>query len=144
MSTCFLRKPYLINIVCSFSNLFKCIISIPYLTPFLFFFFFFKGSGAPRDLPFSPTRPFSDLPVDESSSRDHGDVGRLGGAGGVVSGRVLPQFDEHVLYGVLRVGGVTQEPTREGPHQPAVADRKSTRLNSSHLVISYAVFCLKK
>src|SRR5256885_3323202 len=26
------------------------------------------------------------------------------------------------------------------PHQ----DRKSTRLNSSHLVISYAVFCLKK
>src|SRR2546426_2612213 len=26
----------------------------------------------------------------------------------------------------------------------AVGDRKSTRLNSSHLVISYAVFCLKK
>src|SRR2546426_8550889 len=26
----------------------------------------------------------------------------------------------------------------------AIADRKSTRLNSSHLVISYAVFCLKK
>src|SRR5256885_7261296 len=28
-------------------------------------------------------------------------------------------------------------------HAP-VLDRKSTRLNSSHLVISYAVFCLKK
>src|SRR5256885_4982975 len=28
-------------------------------------------------------------------------------------------------------------------HDPAI-DRKSTRLNSSHLVISYAVFCLKK
>src|ERR1039457_5029412 len=27
---------------------------------------------------------------------------------------------------------------------PLWADRKSTRLNSSHLVISYAVFCLKK
>src|SRR5256885_13368740 len=27
---------------------------------------------------------------------------------------------------------------------PSSADRKSTRLNSSHLVISYAVFCLKK
>src|SRR5256885_9837792 len=26
----------------------------------------------------------------------------------------------------------------------AIGDRKSTRLNSSHLVISYAVFCLKK
>src|SRR5438132_9338113 len=27
---------------------------------------------------------------------------------------------------------------------PAARDRKSTRLNSSHTVISYAVFCLKK
>src|SRR5256885_7285413 len=27
---------------------------------------------------------------------------------------------------------------------PAAVDRKSTRLNSSHLVISYAVLCLKK
>src|SRR5256885_12142639 len=33
-----------------------------------------------------------------------------------------------------------------GPHdaQAHFEDRKSTRLNSSHLVISYAVFCLKK
>src|SRR2546426_4917318 len=31
-------------------------------------------------------------------------------------------------------------PIRDG----AISDRKSTRLNSSHLVISYAVFCLKK
>src|SRR5256885_8708544 len=29
-------------------------------------------------------------------------------------------------------------------HPPVDGDRKSTRLNSSHLVISYAVFCLKK
>src|SRR5256885_3568363 len=28
--------------------------------------------------------------------------------------------------------------------KPWAGDRKSTRLNSSHLVISYAVFCLKK
>src|SRR5256885_9176760 len=28
--------------------------------------------------------------------------------------------------------------------EPDTEDRKSTRLNSSHLVISYAVFCLKK
>src|SRR3712207_7042241 len=28
--------------------------------------------------------------------------------------------------------------------QPSPADRKSTRLNSSHANISYAVFCLKK
>src|SRR5260221_10868385 len=30
------------------------------------------------------------------------------------------------------------------PHGPKPGDRKSTRLNSSHTVISYAVFCLKK
>src|ERR1022692_5230154 len=31
-----------------------------------------------------------------------------------------------------------------GPPHAGAIDRKSTRLNSSHLVISYAVFCLKK
>src|SRR5256885_10163836 len=34
--------------------------------------------------------------------------------------------------------------TIEGSDNLAYEDRKSTRLNSSHLVISYAVFCLKK
>src|SRR5256885_16792843 len=34
---------------------------------------------------------------------------------------------------------LAEQPTRDW-----VVDRKSTRLNSSHLVISYAVFCLKK
>src|SRR5438034_3488995 len=33
---------------------------------------------------------------------------------------------------------------RRRPHQRVRPDRKSTRLNSSHTVISYAVFCLKK
>src|SRR5438132_10788851 len=34
---------------------------------------------------------------------------------------------------------------REKPRRdPDLLDRKSTRLNSSHTVISYAVFCLKK
>src|SRR5256885_14408228 len=50
------------------------------------------------------------------------------------------------MCGVLPVSGACTQPsvlslslTRS--HWP---DRKSTRLNSSHLVISYAVFCLKK
>src|SRR5690349_23499829 len=30
------------------------------------------------------------------------------------------------------------------PKDPNIVDRKSTRLNSSHVEISYAVFCLKK
>src|SRR2546426_2253484 len=41
-----------------------------------------------------------------------------------------------------RAGGA--RPGIEPPPRLIPADRKSTRLNSSHLVISYAVFCLKK
>src|SRR5437660_8523740 len=33
---------------------------------------------------------------------------------------------------------------RQGETPPLSIDRKSTRLNSSHVAISYAVFCLKK
>src|SRR3712207_8495426 len=42
--------------------------------------------------------------------------------------------------------GYLERLTRLGPRLGAVAtvDRKSTRLNSSHANISYAVFCLKK
>src|SRR5256885_13100332 len=36
-----------------------------------------------------------------------------------------------------------QAAKRGGGARPISLDRKSTRLNSSHLVISYAVFCLK-
>src|SRR5439155_9292713 len=36
---------------------------------------------------------------------------------------------------------IEAEPLRGGPRP---RDRKSTRLNSSHVAISYAVFCLKK
>src|SRR3989454_4547717 len=49
-----------------------------------------------------------------------------------VSRVVLPAQDD---------GAGIDEPTHV-VHVPV--DRKSTRLNSSHLVISYAVFCLKK
>src|SRR5256885_8035172 len=40
--------------------------------------------------------------------------------------------------------GLCNEPDVVAAGQGALEDRKSTRLNSSHLVISYAVFCLKK
>src|SRR3989454_7395942 len=38
----------------------------------------------------------------------------------------------------------TARRTYSSPFANGLEDRKSTRLNSSHLVISYAVFCLKK
>src|SRR2546426_8187241 len=47
--------------------------------------------------------------------------------------------------------GLAHNPFQRGDYEerdevgrPIQIDRKSTRLNSSHLVISYAVFCLKK
>src|SRR5256885_4776202 len=41
-------------------------------------------------------------------------------------------------------GGVGKSFVTAGLARALARDRKSTRLNSSHLVISYAVFCLKK
>src|SRR2546426_7304529 len=58
-----------------------------------------------------------------------------------------------IVAGAVRVRAVLSVAGDRAIHQTRVhggerigydADRKSTRLNSSHLVISYAVFCLKK
>src|SRR2546430_11254770 len=48
------------------------------------------------------------------------------------------------LSGLGRVGVVDDDPLGLRPRRRAQLDRKSTRLNSSHSQISYAVFCLKK
>src|SRR5256885_5770249 len=54
-----------------------------------------------------------------------------------------PRHDLGTVRGELVFG--TAELHEAGDQAVDVArDRKSTRLNSSHLVISYAVFCLKK
>src|SRR5204863_5486766 len=49
-------------------------------------------------------------------------------------------FRSSMLYVFLDAGQVT----RTAPGRTYLEDRKSTRLNSSHVEISYAVFCLKK
>src|SRR5256885_11113269 len=64
------------------------------------------------------------------------------------------QAQVHVRLGGTPVAALGQrERERRGralrvapapPQHTQLVDRKSTRLNSSHLVISYAVFCLKK
>src|SRR2546426_8117267 len=53
---------------------------------------------------------------------------------------------DRVARVVERQAGCVRPPARvvEAQHEGVRRDRKSTRLNSSHLVISYAVFCLKK
>src|SRR5439155_6536622 len=52
------------------------------------------------------------------------------------------QVGEHRGYGIARAPA--QPPARGNPLSQQKRDRKSTRLNSSHVAISYAVFCLKK
>src|SRR3712207_7491528 len=51
--------------------------------------------------------------------------------------RLRRQVDRAQLAGAL-------EPLAAAPDAHHLQDRKSTRLNSSHANISYAVFCLKK
>src|SRR5438034_4201941 len=58
------------------------------------------------------------------------------------------QADEHGEPGAGVKDSLEAAETRDGRlrngHVSVGQDRKSTRLNSSHTVISYAVFCLKK
>src|SRR5690242_21525918 len=54
---------------------------------------------------------------------------------------LFPIFRKHQHGGVLRL---RERRTRRAGYELRQVDRKSTRLNSSHMSISYAVFCLKK
>src|SRR5436305_4628116 len=81
--------------------------------------FFSSYHCLPLDLHSFPTRRSSDLP---STFRDLADVD------GVLPRTQAARFSA----ALMELGAV------------AARDRKSTRLNSSHVRISYAVFCLKK
>src|SRR3712207_7693524 len=54
------------------------------------------------------------------------------------------KFMENILHDLKRAGLVRTQRGASGGYWLALPDRKSTRLNSSHANISYAVFCLKK
>src|SRR2546426_4046964 len=54
----------------------------------------------------------------------------------------LPPDRKPILFGPGKI--LKDLEARGGTLTVCDVDRKSTRLNSSHLVISYAVFCLKK
>src|SRR2546430_3760672 len=80
------------------------------------FLFFFLNKPAPPEI--SPLPLPAALPIPAVPRRDRGGAGSLGGSRRKVTGR--------------------------SPRITPPLDRKSTRLNSSHSQISYAVFCLKK
>src|SRR5690606_40369337 len=102
-------------------------------------------AGPVRSLPAPysfPTRRSSDL-----FRRVAADLGRGGQIAGPARGCV-PVVPLHAIAAagdgrhreaVARIGIAPEEAARI-----AQEDRKSTRLNSSHVKISYAVFCLKK
>src|SRR5207249_10861107 len=55
---------------------------------------------------------------------------------------VLREIAPHDLAILAHAGEFRRDGVR--PQRESLEDRKSTRLNSSHVSISYAVFCLKK
>src|SRR5205807_7580931 len=91
-------------------------------------FFFFQCSRPHRHLHSFPTRRSSDLCL------------RAPGAA-----NTAPTSSSAIATARPALPVSSRQPTGFSPTAVSRSrDRKSTRLNSSHLVISYAVFCLKK
>src|SRR5256884_4398436 len=105
------------------------------------FFFFLMIRRPPRSTPF-PTRRSSDLLIGERPwaainrpwARDHSCPGRTAAA----RATGVPRRARRCAGPLPARGG------RRAHAATRARDRKSTRLNSSHGYISYAVFCLKK
>src|SRR5207244_5905709 len=96
----------------------------------------------PSGLPSCPTRRSSDLPlpsvIDAEIRGDPVQPRRQVTAPEL--GDVRAGAKQCLLRQVVRFLATEPLPANE----PVEVDRKSTRLNSSHQIISYAVFCLKK
>src|SRR5690554_7981214 len=101
------------------------------LSPTLFLFFFFNDTATTEIYTLSL---HDALPILASSPHTAGAISTLPATGGGSSARVSSTTAAPMLL-----------PTRKrGVLGWRALDRKSTRLNSSHVRISYAVFCLKK
>src|SRR5437762_1714411 len=102
-----------------------------YPSPSTTLFFFFQSSGAHRDLHSFPTRRSSDLRISPEKGVPQAiQIAKRSGMPLKVAAKI-DKADAEYYQTVIK-------PLLKDP------DRKSTRLNSSHRCISYAVFCLKK
>src|SRR5699024_12797811 len=93
--------------------------------------FFFHHSGYHPSLLSFPTRRSSDLFDSYYESSDHFQTVYT-----KIVHTLLQEAKDQLIYYAVPGHPMLAEKT--------VQDRKSTRLNSSHVSISYAVFCLKK
>src|SRR5699024_11283239 len=104
-----------------------------------FFRYLFYRCPSHRNLHSFPTRRSSDLEG----------IQKLAFTGSTEVGyTVAKAAAERLIPSTLELGGKSANIVfKDAPWERAlegVQDRKSTRLNSSHVSISYAVFCLKK
>src|SRR2546430_4408956 len=90
-------------------------------------------TGPPPNLPLFPTPPLSRSAAGAAGTRRR--IERVSPTTGVARGPARPG------RGPANAAAMFQPLESE---DAAIPDRKSTRLNSSHSQISYAVFCLKK
>src|SRR5207248_6741593 len=106
--------------------------------------FAFTCYGPCRDLLSFPTRRSSDLELGEEEVEQRLG-GQLGDPAAAVGYRFLSAGERAPVrrLGELDAGDRQQRAERTVDEMLAEVDRKSTRLNSSHRTISYAVFCLK-
>src|SRR5256885_9949384 len=112
----------------------------PRLDGFFFFFLIIRQPPRPTLFPYTPL----------SRSVDRRCLAQRHASAGGTGDRNRQQIGlRERLHSVVwrREGclaqGRNEKPAHSTPISLGEADRKSTRLNSSHLVISYAVFCLK-
>src|SRR5205085_6183860 len=106
---------------------------------FCIFFFFFQAEDGIRDLTVTGVQTCA-LPIFATSRKHTGRM--LRETCRQCSSFILTQpFRATAMDGWHRTSGSTQSIVS---FLKLIIDRKSTRLNSSHSQISYAVFCLKK
>src|SRR5256886_9926196 len=100
------------------------------------FFFFFNDTAPPEIYPLSL---HDALPI---SAQGPATSSELAARAGLDERYVREWLGAMATGGVVDYDAATSRFTLPAEH--AQGDRKSTRLNSSHSQISYAVFCLKK
>src|SRR5690606_40649742 len=103
--------------------------------------FLFECHADQRSLHSFPTRRSSDLEVETGAGRFHQTAQFVGE---FIAAPVQQQRSATHAFVVFARRHQTDTGRTAAADLVLQADRKSTRLNSSHVKISYAVFCLKK